>query len=368
MKAIITLILGLSLCSGFAQTLSVQPGTVRRGQNGLSLLFSGSGVNFRPGSNTNLTHFQQGTTTLYPVSTFSNSSNTMTGVYDIPSTTPCGSYDLFFGQGSNTLFVSNALTVTCSSQIDSTIYSASPLLCNNRGLMLSIIRCAGCTCLWSTGDTSPTTTIDTLGSYSVTITDGVDTVISRYEATAYDSIFAHYSLVRDTTTSGHWFVHNECWATSPMVFLWSWGDGSPDDTGAYPSHTYINPGNYEICVWANDSRLCWERYCDSSTYIYRSQSMVRVTVVRGVAAGISEAEASAFSIYPSPSESILNVSSDQLDITEMVIYDMTGNLLKTQNNNGRNAHINTAEMPSGVYLLRIKTAQGELMRRFSVIH
>ena len=123
MKATLLSLLLFTGFSSFAQTLTVSPNSASKGQS-LSILFSGSNLNFAQGTNTTYMYFAQGTSTLYPNQTFSIDSNHTIGDFTINPYTNCGSYTaIIFGQGSSTLSFPNALTIDCSTNISGTVYN-----------------------------------------------------------------------------------------------------------------------------------------------------------------------------------------------------------------------------------------------------
>lgn len=64
------------------------------------------------------------------------------------------------------------------------------------------------------------------------------------------------------------------------------------------------------------------------------------------------------SIYPNPTNGIVNISSLNETINQVNVYDITGRLLKSQNLNTENEIISIQELPSAMYLIKVKTAKG----------
>jgi hypothetical protein len=197
MKSIFTILFATLLLTSFAQTLTLSPDVADQGQN-LSVLFSGSGLNFSQGSNVNNVYLAQGSATIFPVSTFGNNANNMICSFQIPSNASPGYYSaIIFSQSSNALQFSNAF--------------------------------------------------------------------------------------------------------------------------------YINHP-----------------------------------------AGIETVAQDPFSIYPNPVSTMLNISNESSNILEVTAYDMSGNIVATKKVNGYSTQVNTTAMQPGIYLLRIKTTDGEVTRRFAV--
>ncbi|WP_296383734.1 PQQ-dependent sugar dehydrogenase [Winogradskyella sp.] len=78
--------------------------------------------------------------------------------------------------------------------------------------------------------------------------------------------------------------------------------------------------------------------------------------------GIDENNLNSISIYPNPTENELNINfNNNLDLsTEILIYDIQGKIVKTMSRNTETIQkINTSELSSGIYILKINTDNGE---------
>lgn len=107
------------------------------------------------------------------------------------------------------------------------------------------------------------------------------------------------------------FLNNSINATS---YEWNFGDGATS-TQANPSHTYATGGDYTVTLTAFNG--------DCSDVI--TINLMNVSV--------SELEGSAFSVYPNPTEGVLNVSlsKEMLNTSlQVVVYDITGKMIENQ--------------------------------------
>lgn len=78
--------------------------------------------------------------------------------------------------------------------------------------------------------------------------------------------------------------------------------------------------------------------------------------------GTKEQELLELSIYPNPTKDYINILSKNLEIDQIYLHDITGKRIL----NTTNTKINISSMPSGTYLLSIKTRLGSI-KTFKVI-
>ncbi|MDC1403619.1 T9SS type A sorting domain-containing protein [Crocinitomicaceae bacterium] len=69
--------------------------------------------------------------------------------------------------------------------------------------------------------------------------------------------------------------------------------------------------------------------------------------------GMDETEASTASVYPNPSNDIINISLDKGELLKIELYSMTGRLLFKQYLNSSTYTLNIGDYPSGSYLVRV---------------
>jgi hypothetical protein len=68
-------------------------------------------------------------------------------------------------------------------------------------------------------------------------------------------------------------------------------------------------------------------------------------------------------IFPNPVQDQLNISS-QFPIVDFEVLDMQGRVMMTENVGGFQDSISMASLPSGMYMLRLNTTQGFVVKRF----
>lgn len=72
-----------------------------------------------------------------------------------------------------------------------------------------------------------------------------------------------------------------------------------------------------------------------------------------------------FNLYPNPVTDIITVTnSENIGISEVVVYDTTGKQIKTKRyNNENNVQLNLADIAAGVYLLHIQTKERTVVKK-----
>jgi hypothetical protein len=71
---------------------------------------------------------------------------------------------------------------------------------------------------------------------------------------------------------------------------------------------------------------------------------------------VSEVVANTIKVYPNPFDNLIQLES-VAPISEVLLYDILGNVLPIQLKNGTT--IDTSNLSSGLYILRLKTASGQ---------
>ncbi|MCL5129610.1 leucine-rich repeat protein [Algibacter sp. L4_22] len=70
-----------------------------------------------------------------------------------------------------------------------------------------------------------------------------------------------------------------------------------------------------------------------------------------------------FTIYPNPTKDMLSIKSKQLESAEVIVYDLNGRVLLSNDISGASHEINISSFSSGVYLLKIKVENSEFVKR-----
>ncbi len=163
---------------------------------------------------------------------------------------------------------------------------------------------------------------------------------------------ASFTLYPDTAIEHNWFLLATGSGEEPITYFWEWGDGTTS-TGSNPSHTYTVPGYYNICMSITDSTGCSDTYCDSSTYVFKTDAeMISVNVINQFNVGIEEVENNFINIYPNPTTGLLNIET----AIEKGIYqlqDLTGKQLLSGSITATRFSLDISTLSKGIYLLSV---------------
>ena len=140
--------------------------------------------------------------------------------------------------------------------------------------------------------------------------------------------------------------------------LCDWGDGTVEvfvPTTSNVRHLYADTGNYTLTLTAS-------RHCMSSTIT----NMFHATEEPSEPQGIDRIGDEKVFISPNPASQTVRVTHPQAVAVELCSLD--GRILSTRIPQGLTSSFNLANLPSGVYLIRIVLSQGSVERKLIVTH
>ena len=118
----------------------------------------------------------------------------------------------------------------------------------------------------------------------------------------------------------------------------------------------VDAGDYYYQVTA------FRSYCESTpAWVDDETDYVHVEVT-----SVSENGEDGLTVYPNPANALMSVEAEGLQ--QVTICNVMGQVVKMQLCAEDGVVINTADMASGIYTISVKTNQGTMMKRFSVIH
>jgi len=150
----------------------------------------------------------------------------------------------------------------------------------------------------------------------------------------------------------------------PAKVEWDFGDGSQDSTSFTPTHTYDQPGDYEVCVEVSDP-ITGETFtqCDTITIA----GSTNVSKVIGVDA--------AMLAYPNPSGGLTTIaySLEQATAVKLSVYDVLGNQITVLYDGSSqagefNLQWDASALAQGIYYLKLETSSGTLTNKLQIIH
>ena len=138
---------------------------------------------------------------------------------------------------------------------------------------------------------------------------------------------------------------------NPTAWNWDFGDGN-GSTQQNPSHTYVTGGTYPVTLRAiND--------CGFKDY-------VDTLKISGI--GLEEDALMAVSLYPNPTEGLINLSVPaSLNIETIQITDISGKAIRTMDvsESEDELHLDLRDFAEGIYMIELNTDEGS--RTFRVI-
>ena len=118
----------------------------------------------------------------------------------------------------------------------------------------------------------------------------------------------------------------------------------------------VDAGDYYYQVTA------FRSYCESTpAWVDDETDYVHVEVT-----SVSENGEAGLSVYPNPANALMSVEAEGLQ--QVTICNVMGQVVKTQRCTEDGIVINTTDLASGIYTISVKTNQGTMTKRFSVIH
>lgn len=232
---------------------------------------------------------------------------------------------------------------------------ADTFLCTGSSITLDVGAAnAGFNIEWNDGSTNQTLVVNAAGSYYVSVADGLCTatdtiVITEIAGPTADEI--------DITTSGgcnfSFELLNESGATE---YSWDFGDGSPLNNSATPSHSYTANGIYTVSVTISN-------ICGSETFTKQ------VECDDGTGIGNINIDNNVMKLYPNPTADFITIENNsKLNMETISIMNILGQVVyKDAAQSAHKHYMNVSKFASGVYTVRIQTNEGVVIRKFEVL-
>ncbi len=149
---------------------------------------------------------------------------------------------------------------------------------------------------------------------------------------------------------------NNTTGNSPLQFLWDFGDGG-SSTQQNPLHTYVNFGVYNVSLTVIDNFGC-----TSDTTI---TGMIVITDVYAP----FNSTAGNITVFPNPSNDFAIIELPEFsrvkDLT-LIIYDVNGNIVKTEKIKATQTKIDVSGFSKGIYFLKVLSEKGVTVTKMIV--
>lgn len=211
--------------------------------------------------------------------------------------------------------------------------------------------------LWSNGVTSQTNTVGTGGVHSVVVTN-------QYNCTGSDSMsllikaqpLGDINAVHGDTATYTFDVVNAMYA---IGYTWNFGDGSPEVQAFQAQHKYTTNGVYVVTLGL---------VSDCGNSVIKTRTIDVFDATGGT--GIDNVELkNAMNIYPNPATDELNIKlASGLNASSIIVYNLLGKrvLALDVNSNNETINLNTKELNSGIYTVKVNTNKGTVVHKIQI--
>ena len=147
---------------------------------------------------------------------------------------------------------------------------------------------------------------------------------------------------------------------------WSFGDGTFASQTDSVVHAFASAtDSYSVCLYVNYTAVCQRLFpCHA---IYCQEIHPGFTGIENIAA-----PADGFTVFPNPSSGAINITYTTIQTGQVNIdvSDITGKQVKRivaeQRSPNSTTSINIAELPAGIYFVRLTTEEGQWVRKLVV--
>lgn len=174
-------------------------------------------------------------------------------------------------------------------------------------------------------------------------------------AAAPPSCNAGFFMYEDSLAAPHTYIGINTCVGNQLTYDWSWGDGTPNDSGPFPSHTYAAAGIYNICVSISDTTGCTDTFCSNETI--NKTLAPWYTVTFGNPSAVSDHNKNNTVIYPNPTHEELFVRGENNLRYRVDIYTMNSSKVFTAFTAGNQA-VDIAQLANGLYFAKISHPNG----------
>lgn len=177
---------------------------------------------------------------------------------------------------------------------------------------------------------------------------------------------AGFYVQMDSVITNQAWIYNISTGSPTMTYQWYWGDNTPADTGAYPSHVYQMNGSYNIClVVVDQANSCTDTMCQYIQVVRLSQQAQQSPLYVNVVApplGVNDPVVDLnWNLFPSPAHSTITINGNFNSDDHYIITDLAGRTVAS-GRFGSNV-IDITNLSSGTFVFTIVTDNGEVQSK-----
>jgi PKD repeat protein len=168
---------------------------------------------------------------------------------------------------------------------------------------------------------------------------------------------AGFYIYEDSLNAPHTYIGVNTSVVNALAnYTWVWGDNNVD-TGANPSHTYAQAGNYNICLVVM-SGGCVDSFCSNENINKVAADIYSITF--GAApAGVNDiTKAANNKVYPNPATDLLFINDEKAGSMQYDIYTVSGSRVMSGVVTGRQG-ISVSSLPVNMYLIKMTDSKGK---------
>ena len=175
---------------------------------------------------------------------------------------------------------------------------------------------------------------------------------------------ASFIVVPDSANQGNYLAYNYSTGTN-LNYTWSWGDGT-SSTGATPApHVYSASGYYSIQLTVANT-LCSDsvfvNYFVSRMSGAAAMHTIKVVSKNGSGSGVQNLSNEAISIFPNPTNDVLNFKFNNQENLSVKIYSINGQKVKDAVTVAN--QVNISELPNGMYFVELNINGKSIHQKF----
>lgn len=268
---------------------------------------------------------------------------------------------------STTIKIKNVGATTTSTQsvIDNISWTAAPVVvdcssftasidgnlefCSGGSTTLSVASSDNISSyLWNDNSTNATLQVTQAGSYSVTVTNTDNCVLTIPASVVTITPLPTVGTIGTTDNSNGSYTFAATGTANVVAYNWDFGDGN-SSTSANPTHTYTSEGTYTVIVTVINS--CGETATSTTQVVYST-------------AGLTSLSSSSVKLYPNPANDFVTiVHNGSSNIESIVVINSIGQIIYSSKEiSNATSTIDVRNFATGLYSLNISLTTGELVR------